>query len=174
MRRAFVCHYLPSACKLGHYLRYHRGSIPPTTRSRRRGDPHTSAVFSQAARERYLRPSALTARTGYGTTRTVDDGGAALILAFVGVLMRIGCFIARVLGRTPNLRFEFLATWPGAILAAGSQRVPLYAPRPGWGKGSLSRRDAVAKLPIWGLTCGYFRGLWISSGLKNQNSLLCW
>ena len=60
---------------------------------------------------------------------------AALILAFVGVLMRIGCFIARVLGRTPNLRFEFLATWPGAILAAGSQRVPLYAPRPGWGEG---------------------------------------
>ena len=70
--------------------------------------------------------------------------------------------------RTPNLRFEFLATWPGAILAAGSQRVPLYAPRPGWGKGSLSRRDAVAKLPIWGLTCGYFRGLWISSGLKKS------
>ena len=36
---------------------------------------------------------------------------------------------------SPNLRFEFLATWPGAILAAGSQRVPLYAPRPGWGGG---------------------------------------
>ena len=151
VRRAFVCHYLPSACKLGHYLRYHRGSIPPTTRSRRRGDPHTSAVFSQAARERYLRPSALTARTGYGTTRTVDDGGAALILAFVGVLMRIGCFIARVLGRTPNLRFEFLATWPGAILAAGSQRVPLYAPRPGWGEGvtfAARRGREVAHLPV--------------------------
>ena len=28
------------------------------------------------------------------------------------------------------------------------------------GKGSLSRRDAVAKLPVWGLTCRYFRGLW--------------
>ena len=27
-------------------------------------------------------------------------------------------------GVFPNLRFEFLATWPGAILAAGSQRVP--------------------------------------------------
>ena len=38
-------------------------------------------------------------------------------------------------GVSPNLRFEFLATWPGAILAAGSQRVPLYAPRPGWGGG---------------------------------------
>ena len=38
-------------------------------------------------------------------------------------------------GRTPNLRFEFLATCPSAILAAGSQRVPLYAPRPGWGEG---------------------------------------
>ena len=38
-------------------------------------------------------------------------------------------------GVSPNLRFEFLATWPGAILAAGSQRVPLYAPRPGWGEG---------------------------------------
>ena len=25
--------------------------------------------------------------------------------------------------------------------------------------GSLSRRDAVAKLPTWGLTCGYFRDL---------------
>ncbi len=31
-------------------------------------------------------------------------------------------------GRTPNLRFEFPATCPSAILAAGSQRVPLYAP----------------------------------------------
>ena len=30
----------------------------------------------------------------------------------------------------------------------------------GGGKGSLSRRDAVAKLPVWGLTCRYFRGLW--------------
>ena len=134
MRRAFVCHYLPSACKLGHYLRYHRGSIPPTTRSRRRGDPHTSAVFSQAARERYLRPSALTARTGYGTTRTVDDGGAALILAFVGVLMRIGCFIARVLGRTPNLRFEFLATWPAAIWLRGPKS-PFVRPETGLGEG---------------------------------------
>ena len=98
---------------------------------------------------------------------------AALILAFVRVLMRIGCFIARVLGRTPNLRFEFLATWPGAILAAGSQRVPLYAPRPGWGKGSLSRRDAVAKLPIWGLTCGYFRGLWTEKS-KLASMLVVW
>ena len=50
---------------------------------------------------------------------------------------------------SPNLRFEFLATWPGAILAAGSQRVPLYAPRPGWGEGVLSRRDAVAKLRVF-------------------------
>ena len=33
------------------------------------------------------------------------------------------------------MRFEFLATWPGAIFAAGSQRGPLYAPRPGWGEG---------------------------------------
>ena len=33
---------------------------------------------------------------------------------------------------------------------------------------SLSRRDAVARLPIWGLTCGYFRGPWISSGLKKK------
>ena len=54
-------------------------------------------------------------------------------------------------GRTPNLRFEFLATFPGAILAAGSQRVPLYAPRPGWGEGvtfvARSRRE-VAHLPV--------------------------
>ena len=37
--------------------------------------------------------------------------------------------------RSPNLRFEFPATWPGAILAAGPQRVPLCALRPGWGEG---------------------------------------
>ena len=52
---------------------------------------------------------------------------------------------------SPNLRFEFLATWPGAILAAGSQRVPLYAPRPGWGEGvtfvARSGRE-VAHLPV--------------------------
>ena len=29
-------------------------------------------------------------------------------------------------------------------------------------------RIEVAKLPIWGLTCGYFRGPWISSGLKKK------
>ena len=158
--------------QLGNYHRGSPASIPPTTRSRRRGDPHTSAVFSQAARERYLRPSALTARTGYGTTRTVDDGGAAFILAFVGVLMRIGCFIARVLGRTPNLRFEFLATWPGAILAAGSQRVPLYAPRPGWGEG-VTFAASGREVALWGLTCRYFRGLWTEKS-KLAAMLVVW
>ena len=173
VRRAFVCHYLPSACKLGHYLRYHRGSIPPTTRSRRRGDPHTSAVFSQAARERYLRPSALTARTGYGTTRTVDDGGAALILAFVGVLMRIGCFIARVLGRTPNLRFEFLATWPAAIWLRGPKS-PFVRPETGLGEGVTFAARRGREVAHLGPNVRVFQRLWISSGLKNQNSLLCW
>ena len=38
-------------------------------------------------------------------------------------------------GVSPNLRFEFLATWPGPILAVGSERVPLCALRPGWGEG---------------------------------------
>jgi len=28
------------------------------------------------------------------------------------------------------------------------------------GEGSVSRRDADAKLPILGLTCGYIRSLW--------------
>ena len=55
------------------------------------------------------------------------------------------------------MRFEFPATWPPAILVVGSLCTP--RDRAG-GKGPLSRRDAVAKLPIWGLTCGYFRGLW--------------
>ena len=31
-------------------------------------------------------------------------------------------------GGSPNLRFEFLATWPGPILAVGSERVPLCGP----------------------------------------------
>ena len=59
---------------------------------------------------------------------------AALILAFVGVLMRIGCFIARVLGRTPNLRFEFLATWPAAIWLRGPKS-PFVRPETGLGEG---------------------------------------
>ena len=35
------------------------------------------------------------------------------------------------------MRFEFPgpATWPAPILATGSPRVPLNAPRPGWGEG---------------------------------------
>ena len=33
------------------------------------------------------------------------------------------------------MRFEFPATCPAAILATGSQRVPLCALRPGWGEG---------------------------------------
>ena len=53
--------------------------------------------------------------------------------------------------RSPNLRFEFPATCAGAILAVGSQRVPLYAPRPGWGEGvtfvARSGRE-VAHLPV--------------------------
>ena len=53
-----------------------------------------------------------------------------------------------VRGRSPNLRFEFPATWPPAILVVGSLCTP--RDRAG-GKGPLSRRDAVAKLPIWGL-----------------------
>ena len=36
---------------------------------------------------------------------------------------------------SPNLRFEFPATWPAPILATASPRVPLNAPRPGWGEG---------------------------------------
>ena len=37
-------------------------------------------------------------------------------------------------------------------------------------------RIEVAKLPIWGLTCGYFRGPWISSGLKKKiaSMLVVW
>ena len=43
----------------------------------------------------------------------------------------------------------------------------------GGGKGSLSRRDAVAKLPIWGLTCGYFRDLWTEKS-KLTSMLVIW
>ena len=43
----------------------------------------------------------------------------------------------------------------------------------GGGKGSLSRRDAVAKLPIWGLTCGYFRDLWTEKS-KLASMLVFW
>lgn len=43
----------------------------------------------------------------------------------------------------------------------------------GGGKGSLSRRDAVAKLPIWGLTCGYFRDLWTEKS-KLASMLVIW
>ena len=39
--------------------------------------------------------------------------------------------------------------------------------------GSLSRRDAVAKLPIWGLTCGYFRDLWTEKS-KLASMLVFW
>ena len=67
---------------------------------------------------------------------------------------------------SPNLRFEFLATWPGAILAAGSQRVPLVRPETGLGGGVLSRRDAVAKLRV-------FREVAVREvATENQNSLL--
>ena len=62
----------------------------------------------------------------------------------------------------PNLRFEFLASWSGAILAAGSRRVPLYAPRPGWGEGVTFAARRGREVALWGLTCGYFRSL----GLK--------
>ena len=48
--------------------------------------------------------------------------------------MRIGCFIARVLGRTPNLRFEFLATWPAAIWLRGPKS-PFVRPETGLGEG---------------------------------------
>ena len=41
------------------------------------------------------------------------------------------------------------------------------------GEGSLSRRDAVAKLPIWGLTCGYFRDLWTEKS-KLASMLVIW
>ena len=41
------------------------------------------------------------------------------------------------------------------------------------GKGSLSRRDVVAKLPIWGLTCGYFRDLWTEKS-KLASMLIIW
>ena len=43
----------------------------------------------------------------------------------------------------------------------------------GGGMGSLSRRDAVAKLPIWGLTCGYFRDLWTEKS-KLASMLVVW
>ena len=41
------------------------------------------------------------------------------------------------------------------------------------GKGSLSRRDVVAKLPIWGLTGGYFRDLWTEKS-KLASMLVFW
>jgi hypothetical protein len=41
------------------------------------------------------------------------------------------------------------------------------------GMGSLSRRDAVAKLPVWGLTCGYFRDLWTEKS-KLASMLVFW
>ena len=75
-----------------------------------------------------------------------------------------------VRGRSPNLRFEFPATWPPAILVVGSLCTP--RDRAG-GKGPLSRRDAVAKLPIWGLTCGYFRDLWTEKS-KLASMLVFW
>ena len=68
------------------------------------------------------------------------------------------------------MRFEFPATWPPAILVVGSLCTP--RDRAG-GKGPLSRRDAVAKLPIWGLTCGYFRGLWTEKS-KLASMLVFW
>jgi len=68
------------------------------------------------------------------------------------------------------LRFEFPATWPPAILVVGSLCTP--RDRAG-GKGPLSRRDAVAKLPIWGLTCGYFRDLWTEKS-KLASMLVFW
>ena len=50
-----------------------------------------------------------------------------------------------------------------------SQRDPSYAPRPGWGEGvTLSRRDSVANLPIWGLKCGYFTAANHVSGLLSS------
>ena len=67
------------------------------------------------------------------------------------------------------MRFEFLATWPGAILAVGSQRVPLYAPRPGWRERITfaARRGAQITCPngpnvrVFSLTGGF-------SGVKNK------
>jgi hypothetical protein len=47
-------------------------------------------------------------------------------------------------------------------LAAGSRRVPLYAPRPGWGEGVTFAARRGREVALWGLTCGYFRSL----GLK--------
>ena len=58
------------------------------------------------------------------------------------------------------MRFEFPATWPGAISAAGSQRVPVCALRPGWGEGVTFAARRGREVALWGLTCRYFRGLW--------------
>ena len=96
-----------------------------------------------------------------------------MILAFVGVLMRIGCFIARVLGRTPNLRFELPATWPAPILATASPRVPLNAPRPGWGEGVTFAARRGREVAHWGLTCGYFGDLWTEKS-KLASMLVFW
>ena len=47
----------------------------------------------------------------------------------------------------------------GGDLAAGPRRVPLYAPRPGWGEG-VTFAARGREVALWGLTCRYFRGLW--------------
>ena len=61
---------------------------------------------------------------------------------------------------TLNLIIGFPATCPPEISVSESHGALLRVLRPGWGEGPLSRRDAVAKLPILGLTCGYIRSLW--------------
>ena len=65
----------------------------------------------------------------------------------------------------PLMRRRFWLRGPKGSLCTPRDR--------GGGMGSLSRRDAVAKLPIWGLTCGYFRDLWTEKS-KLASMLVVW
>ena len=62
----------------------------------------------------------------------------------------------------PNLRFEFLASWSGAIWLRGPKESLCTRRDRAGGRGSLSRRDAVAKLPL-GPNVRVFQGPWARS-----------
>ena len=58
-------------------------------------------------------------------------------------------------------------------MAAGPRRVPLYAPRPGWGEGVTFAARRGREVALWGLTCRYFRGLWTEKS-KLASMLVIW
>ena len=58
-------------------------------------------------------------------------------------------------------------------MAAGSQRVPLCALRPGWGEGVTFEARRGREVAHWGLTCGYFRDLWTEKS-KLASMLVFW